>query len=136
MTRGLSGDQALLAPICGSCNFGTAGKDEQSWFLDDAFGDDLTWAHPKGWAHPCLSEQLPPGDRPLSSCCSATGPWLPLCSAVPVSHQHHVQMESFGMSHSPCCLLCLQQPGQRPCHGQSPQPAALWLVLVSLRTFM
>lgn len=52
MTRGLSGGQALLAPVCGSCKFGTAGKEEQSWFLDNAFWDDLTWTHPKGWAHP------------------------------------------------------------------------------------
>lgn len=42
MTGGLRGGQALQAPVCGSCCFGRAGKDEQSWLSDDAFGGDLT----------------------------------------------------------------------------------------------
>lgn len=54
-------------------------------------------------------------------------------SESPASHE---EWSPLGMSQSPCCLLCPQQPGERPCHGQPPEPAALCLVLDSLRTFV
>lgn len=78
MTKGLSGHPALQAPVCGSCCFRRAGKDEWSWLSDDVFWSELTpsisaeghhllarversqeWSsatlvvHPKGSAHPC-----------------------------------------------------------------------------------
>lgn len=42
MTKGLSGHPALQAPVCGSCCFRRAGKDERSWLSDDVFWSELT----------------------------------------------------------------------------------------------
>jgi len=51
MTGGLSGCQALQAPVCGSCCFGRIGKDEQSWLSDNAFWRDLTLSINAGGSH-------------------------------------------------------------------------------------
>lgn len=59
MTGGLSGGQALLAPFCGSCKFGTAGKDDVFVSQRALFG--VTWhGHtPRdGLTHTPLSSSL------------------------------------------------------------------------------
>lgn len=120
----------------GSCKFGTAGKDEQSWFLDNAFWDNLTrTSQGLGSPMPCLRGSLlgQMSQLLLLSHQALAATLLHSASESPASHE---EWSPLGMSQSPCCLLCPQQPGERPCHGQTPEPAALCLVLDSLRTFV